>query len=70
MGQIVKLRLDQVKTDSVETGRGVRQGRCMSPILFNLYGKYLIKETLGEVGNFKIGGRIIIWSDLRMIQLL
>ena len=31
----------------------------MSPILFNLYGDYLMKETLAEVGDFKIGGRII-----------
>ena len=31
----------------------------MSPILFKLYGKYLIKETLNEIGDFKIGGRII-----------
>jgi hypothetical protein len=26
----------------------------MSPILFNLHGKYLIKEALAEVENFKI----------------
>ena len=31
----------------------------MSPILFNLYGEYLMKEALDEVGDFKIGGRII-----------
>jgi Reverse transcriptase (RNA-dependent DNA polymerase). len=33
----------------------------MSPILFNIrvYGEYLIKETLAEVRNFKIRGRII-----------
>jgi hypothetical protein len=39
----------------------------MSPILFNLYGKYVMKEALAEVGDFKIGG---IRSDLRMIWLL
>ena len=37
-------------------GRGDRQGCCMSPIL---YGEYLMKEALTEVGDFKIGGRII-----------
>ena len=27
----------------------------MSPILFNLYSKYITKEDLEECGNFKIG---------------
>ena len=31
----------------------------MSPILFNLYSKYLTKEALEEFGDFKIGGQII-----------
>ena len=31
----------------------------MSPILFNPYGKYLMKEKLAEVEDFKIGERII-----------
>jgi Reverse transcriptase (RNA-dependent DNA polymerase). len=31
----------------------------MSPVLFNLYGGYLMQETLAEVGDFKIGWRII-----------
>ena len=31
----------------------------MPPVLFNLFGEYLIKEALAEVGDFKIGGRII-----------
>ena len=31
----------------------------MSPILFNLYGEYLTKEILAEVGDFKVGGRLI-----------
>ena len=35
--------------------REVRQGCC----IFKLYGEYLMKETLAEVGNFKFGGRII-----------
>ena len=47
------------ETDSIKIGRGVRQRCCMSPILFNLYGEYLMKEAFTEVGDFKIGGRII-----------
>ena len=59
MGLSVKLHLNQRKTASVEIGRGVRQGCCKSPILFNLYGEYLMKEALAEVGDFLIGGRFI-----------
>ena len=59
MGQRVNLHLNQGETDGVKIGRGARQGYCMSPILFDLYGEYLMKEALAEVGDFKIGGRII-----------
>ena len=53
------LHFNQGETDSVKIGRGVRQGFCMSPILFNLYGEHLMKEALVDVGDSKIGGRII-----------
>jgi hypothetical protein len=43
----------------VKIGRGVRQGCCFSPILFNLYSEYLTKEALEGLGDFKIGGQII-----------
>ena len=42
----IKIELDLGGTRSVKTGRGVRQRRCFPAILFNLYSKYLIKETL------------------------
>ena len=42
MAQGVKVRLNRGETRSVKTGRGVRQGCCLSPILFNLYSEYLI----------------------------
>jgi Reverse transcriptase (RNA-dependent DNA polymerase). len=58
MGQTIKLHFNQGETDSVKIGRGVRKGFCMSPILFNLYREYLMKEALAEVGDFKFGGRI------------
>ena len=59
MGQRVKLRLNRGETENVEIGRGVRQGCCMSSILFNTYGEYLMKEALAEVEGFKIWRRIM-----------
>ena len=70
MGQRVKLRLNQEETESVKIGRGVRQGCSTSPISFNLYGEYLMKEALAEVGDFKIRGRIINKVRLVDIRLL
>jgi hypothetical protein len=43
----------------VKTGRGVRRGSCLSPILFNLYSEYLTKEASEGLGDFKRGWQII-----------
>jgi hypothetical protein len=47
------------ETRSVKIGRGVRQGCCLSPIVFNLYSECLTKEALDGFEDFKIGGQII-----------
>jgi len=59
MAQSVKTRQNRGETRSVKIGRGVRQGCCLSPILFNLYSERLTKEALEGFGDFKIGGQIV-----------
>ena len=59
MDKRVKMRLDRGETRSVQIGRGVRQGCCLSSTLFNLYSEYLAKEALDGLGDFNIGGQII-----------
>jgi hypothetical protein len=57
--QSVKVRLDQGVRKSVKTGTGVRQGCCLSPLLFNLYSEHVTQEALEALGDFKVGGKII-----------
>jgi len=59
MDQRVKVRLDRGESRSVQIGRGVRQGCCLSPVLFKLYSECLTKESLDGLGYFNIGGQII-----------
>jgi hypothetical protein len=58
MEQSVKVLLDQGEMRTVKIGR-VRQGCCLSPILFNLHSKSLTKEAIEGFGDFKIGGQEI-----------
>jgi hypothetical protein len=59
MEQSVKVQLDQGEARSVKIGKGVRQGCCLSPILFNVYSEYLTKAALEGIGGFKIRGQVI-----------
>jgi hypothetical protein len=51
MDQRVKVRLDRGETRSVQIGRGVREGCCLSPTLFNLNSEYLAKEAVEGRGD-------------------
>jgi hypothetical protein len=46
-------------TSNVKTVRGVIQGCCLSPILFDLYSECLTTEALEGFGDFEMGGQII-----------
>jgi hypothetical protein len=46
MEQSIKIRLDQGEMRSMKIGRGVRQGCCLSLILFNLCSEYLKRKLL------------------------
>jgi len=59
MDQSVKVGLNHWETRSMEAGRAVRQGQCLSSILFNSYSEYLTKEALEGFGDFKIWRQII-----------
>jgi hypothetical protein len=57
---VLKVQLDQGERISVENGRGVGQGGCLSLILrnlFNLHCKYLTKEAPEGFGDGKKEGK-------------
>ena len=63
--QSVKVRLDQGKAMSVNTGREVTEDCCLSLIRFNSYSENLTNEALEGFGNFKTGQviRTLRYSD-------
>ena len=58
-GQEATVRNGHGRTDWFQIGKGVRQGCILSPCLFNLYAKYIMRNTgLEEAqAGIKIAGR-------------
>ena len=44
-GQEATVRTGHGTTDWFQIGKGVRQGRILSPCLFNLYAEYIIRNA-------------------------
>ena len=55
-------------TDWFQIGKGICQGRILSPCLFNLYAEYIMRNAgLEETqAGIKIAGEISITSDMQM----
>ena len=60
-GQEATVRTERGKTDLFQIGKGVHQGRILSPCLFNLYAEYIMRNAgLDEAqAGIKIAGRNI-----------
>ena len=63
-----QVRTGRGTTDGFQIGKGVCQGCILSPCLFNLYAKYIMRnagleETKAEI---KIAGKISITSDMQI----
>ena len=50
-GQEATVRTEHGTTDWFQIGKGVRQGRILSPCLFNLYAEYIIGLDESHAGS-------------------
>ena len=64
-GQEATVRTGHRKTDWFQIGKGVRQGCILSPCLFNLYAKHIMRNAgLDEAqARIKIAGRNVRYAD-------
>lgn len=64
MNQKAVVKVQQELSEESDIGRGVRQGCCMSPLLFNIYAEAMMEEAMdGIEEGIKIGGKLL--KDVR-----
>src|SRR5437870_5318085 len=64
LNQKAIVRIQQEYSDEGEIGRGVRQGRSLSPLLFNIYAEaMMVEEMEGIEDGIKVGGKL--FKDVR-----
>ena len=64
MHQKSVVKVMQEYSEESDIGREVKQGCCMSPILFNIYAKAMIIEAMeGIEEGIRVGGKLI--NDVR-----
>ena len=61
--QLAAVRWDSGTSREIKVERGVRQGCVISPLLFNLYSKFMIREAMEGIEGISFGGFNI--TDLR-----
>ena len=67
-GQEATVRTGHRTTDWFQIGKGVHQGCILSPWLFNLYAKYIIRNAgwMKHMLESRLPGEISITSDMQM----
>ena len=68
VGQEATVRTGHGTTDWFQIGKGVCQGYILSPCLFNLYAKYIMRNAGLEETQLesRLSGEISITSDMQM----
>ena len=67
-GQEATVRTVHGTTNWFQIGKGLRQGRILSPCLFNLHAEYIMRNVELEEAQagIKLPGEISITSDMQM----